>query len=84
MSRTVRNLLALLVGFLLAVFAGLASADNLVCAALDTDGITCIEWLSQQPFGLPPLTSDEVKELTLAAWLFWATCFVWRELEKAT
>lgn len=80
MSRTTINLLAFTVGIILAVYAGLASADTLVCAALDTDGTSCIEWVSQQPLGLPPLSVEQAKDLSIKAWLLWATCYLWAKL----
>ena len=61
MSRTQINILALLVGFLLASSAGVASAENLICTEIDAFN-TCLNWVVESVdidyaiYGITPAT----------------------------
>ena len=83
MSRTSVNALALLAGFLLACFAGVASADNYICVDVDSFNV-CTQWAVDSSVRLPPLSIDDSVSLITKSFALWATCWVWVKLESVT
>jgi len=72
--------LALLVGFLLTVFAGLASAENYICVEITLDA--CTTWAVDSSVRLPPLSTDDAVSLSTKIFLLWSTCWVWVKLQS--
>lgn len=81
MSRTIINLLALIVGFMFAIFAGIASAENYICVAVDGFG-SCTAWVVDASVRLPALSADDAVSLITKSFSLWATCWVWVKLQS--